>query len=159
MSAMLLKTKRSSPYLPHCVFFPRKSCNLADLRAIIAFWAGLRASSSRFRSDSFTQLCCLCSSAFVAGKYHCPVLYSVFSNNSHIVANKVTGNVFSYEVGEVFFSSDHIACVLSESRHFSSVHFKTNQSFYTIRLWSNSTSRQNLYETFWLMNPLPERIS
>uniref|UniRef100_A0A8C1NLU8 RING-type E3 ubiquitin-protein ligase PPIL2 n=1 Tax=Cyprinus carpio TaxID=7962 RepID=A0A8C1NLU8_CYPCA len=32
------------------------------------------------------------------GKYHCPVLYTVFTNNSHIVANKVTGNVFSYEV-------------------------------------------------------------
>ncbi|KAM8886683.1 RING-type E3 ubiquitin-protein ligase PPIL2 isoform 3-T3 [Spinachia spinachia] len=31
------------------------------------------------------------------GKYHCPVLYNVFTNNSHFVANKVTGNVFSYE--------------------------------------------------------------
>uniref|UniRef100_A0AAQ5ZH45 RING-type E3 ubiquitin transferase n=1 Tax=Amphiprion ocellaris TaxID=80972 RepID=A0AAQ5ZH45_AMPOC len=34
------------------------------------------------------------------GKYHCPVLYNVFTNNSHIVANKVTGNVFSYEAVE-----------------------------------------------------------
>uniref|UniRef100_A0A665VJV8 RING-type E3 ubiquitin transferase n=1 Tax=Echeneis naucrates TaxID=173247 RepID=A0A665VJV8_ECHNA len=34
------------------------------------------------------------------GKYHCPVLYSVFTNNSHIVANKVTGNVYSYEAVE-----------------------------------------------------------
>ncbi|KAG8011718.1 Peptidyl-prolyl cis-trans isomerase-like 2 [Nibea albiflora] len=32
--------------------------------------------------------------------YHCPVLYNVFTNNSHIVANKVTGNVFSYEAVE-----------------------------------------------------------
>uniref|UniRef100_A0A671U9D2 RING-type E3 ubiquitin-protein ligase PPIL2 n=1 Tax=Sparus aurata TaxID=8175 RepID=A0A671U9D2_SPAAU len=31
------------------------------------------------------------------GKYHCPVLYNIFTNNSHIVANKVTGNVFSNE--------------------------------------------------------------
>lgn len=38
---------------------------------------------------------------FVPGKYHCPVLYNVFTNNSHIVANKVTGNVFSYEVSEL----------------------------------------------------------
>uniref|UniRef100_A0A3P8NL85 PPIase cyclophilin-type domain-containing protein n=1 Tax=Astatotilapia calliptera TaxID=8154 RepID=A0A3P8NL85_ASTCA len=37
---------------------------------------------------------------FVPGKYHCPVLYNVFTNNSHIVANKVTGNVFSYEAVE-----------------------------------------------------------
>uniref|UniRef100_A0A3P8ZXL2 RING-type E3 ubiquitin transferase n=1 Tax=Esox lucius TaxID=8010 RepID=A0A3P8ZXL2_ESOLU len=35
-----------------------------------------------------------------AGKYHCPVLYTVFTNNSHIVANKVTGNVFSHEAVE-----------------------------------------------------------
>lgn len=40
----------------------------------------------------------------VPGKYHCPVLYSVFTNNSHIVANKVTGNVFSHEVGELALS-------------------------------------------------------
>uniref|UniRef100_A0A6I8PZ43 RING-type E3 ubiquitin-protein ligase PPIL2 n=1 Tax=Xenopus tropicalis TaxID=8364 RepID=A0A6I8PZ43_XENTR len=32
------------------------------------------------------------------GKYHCPVLFSVFTNNSHIVAVNKTGNVFSYEV-------------------------------------------------------------
>ncbi|TRY93603.1 hypothetical protein DNTS_005199 [Danionella cerebrum] len=34
------------------------------------------------------------------GKFHCPVLYNVFTNNSHIVANRVTGNVFSYEAVE-----------------------------------------------------------
>uniref|UniRef100_A0A671U9C4 RING-type E3 ubiquitin transferase n=1 Tax=Sparus aurata TaxID=8175 RepID=A0A671U9C4_SPAAU len=34
------------------------------------------------------------------GKYHCPVLYNIFTNNSHIVANKVTGNVFSNEAVE-----------------------------------------------------------
>uniref|UniRef100_A0A8B9JXJ7 Peptidylprolyl isomerase like 2 n=1 Tax=Astyanax mexicanus TaxID=7994 RepID=A0A8B9JXJ7_ASTMX len=37
---------------------------------------------------------------YVYGKYHCPVLYTVFTNNSHIVANKVTGNVFSHEAVE-----------------------------------------------------------
>ncbi|KAG8597282.1 hypothetical protein GDO81_002234 [Engystomops pustulosus] len=34
------------------------------------------------------------------GKYHCPVLFSVFTNNSHIVAIGNTGNVFSYEAVE-----------------------------------------------------------
>ncbi|XP_056275208.1 RING-type E3 ubiquitin-protein ligase PPIL2 [Pseudoliparis swirei] len=34
------------------------------------------------------------------GKYHCPVLYNVFTNNSHFVAIKVTGNVFSHEAVE-----------------------------------------------------------
>uniref|UniRef100_A0A8C4NZZ8 RING-type E3 ubiquitin-protein ligase PPIL2 n=1 Tax=Dicentrarchus labrax TaxID=13489 RepID=A0A8C4NZZ8_DICLA len=32
--------------------------------------------------------------------FHCPVLYNVFTNNSYIVANKVTGNVFSHEAVE-----------------------------------------------------------
>ncbi|XP_020604396.1 peptidyl-prolyl cis-trans isomerase-like 2 [Orbicella faveolata] len=32
-------------------------------------------------------------------KYHCPVTFKVFNNNSHIVAVKTTGNVFSYDVG------------------------------------------------------------
>ncbi|KAH7976455.1 hypothetical protein HPB52_014386 [Rhipicephalus sanguineus] len=31
------------------------------------------------------------------GKYHCPVLYKVFNENTHIVAIKTTGNVFSYD--------------------------------------------------------------
>lgn len=51
-------------------------------------------------------LCLLLSFHFVPGKYHCPVLYSVFTNNSHIVANKVTGNVFSNEVGELALCID-----------------------------------------------------
>ena len=32
------------------------------------------------------------------GKIHCPVLFKVFNNNSHIACLKTTGNVFSYEV-------------------------------------------------------------
>ncbi|XP_064612285.1 LOW QUALITY PROTEIN: RING-type E3 ubiquitin-protein ligase PPIL2-like [Liolophura sinensis] len=34
------------------------------------------------------------------GKYHCPVTYKVLNENSHIVAVKVTGNVFSYDAVE-----------------------------------------------------------
>ncbi|GIY74473.1 RING-type E3 ubiquitin-protein ligase PPIL2 [Caerostris darwini] len=34
------------------------------------------------------------------GKYHCPVLFKVFNENSHIVAIKTTGNIFSYEAIE-----------------------------------------------------------
>lgn len=38
-------------------------------------------------------------SAFSLEKYHCPVLYTVFTNNTHIVAIRTTGNVYAYEVG------------------------------------------------------------
>lgn len=50
----------------------------------------------------------VCPFCFAVGKYHCPVLYNVFTNNSHIVANKVTGNVYSHEVGDLT-SSAHTA--------------------------------------------------
>lgn len=32
------------------------------------------------------------------GKYHCPVTYKVFNENTHIVAVKTTGNVYCMEV-------------------------------------------------------------
>ncbi|OBS63539.1 hypothetical protein A6R68_07947 [Neotoma lepida] len=35
------------------------------------------------------------------GQYHCPVLYSVFTDNTHIVAIRTTGNVYTYEVGPI----------------------------------------------------------
>ncbi|KAK2507031.1 hypothetical protein MC885_013266 [Smutsia gigantea] len=31
------------------------------------------------------------------GKYHCPVLFAVFTNSTHIVAIRTTGNVYAYE--------------------------------------------------------------
>lgn len=34
----------------------------------------------------------------IVGKYHCPVTYKIFNDNSHIVAIRTTGNVYSYEV-------------------------------------------------------------
>lgn len=37
--------------------------------------------------------------AFFLGKYHCPVLFTVFTNNTHIVAVRTTGNVYTHEVG------------------------------------------------------------
>ncbi len=30
--------------------------------------------------------------------YHCPVTFRVFNENSHIVAIRTSGNVYSYEV-------------------------------------------------------------
>ncbi|VDK85358.1 unnamed protein product [Dibothriocephalus latus] len=34
------------------------------------------------------------------GKYHCPVTFKVFNQNTHIVAVRTTGNVYSYEAVE-----------------------------------------------------------
>lgn len=32
------------------------------------------------------------------GKYHCPVTFKVFNDNTHIVAVRTTGNVYCMEV-------------------------------------------------------------
>jgi hypothetical protein len=37
-------------------------------------------------------------SVSIAGEFHCPVLHKVFTEFTHIVAVKTTGNVFCYEV-------------------------------------------------------------
>ena len=37
------------------------------------------------------------------GEPHCPVLFKVFNNSSHIVDIKNTGNVFLYEVTAIRF--------------------------------------------------------
>lgn len=41
------------------------------------------------------------------GEQHCPVLFKVFNNNTHIACIKTTGNVFSYEVRK----KDHSDCI------------------------------------------------
>jgi len=50
---------------------------------------------------SYIHCACLCvcvSVCLCVGKFHCPVLFKVFNENSHIVAVRPTGNVFSFEV-------------------------------------------------------------
>ena len=34
----------------------------------------------------------------ISDAYHCPVTFKVFNENTHIVAVRSTGNVYSYEV-------------------------------------------------------------
>ena len=36
-----------------------------------------------------------------AGEFHCPVMFKVFNNSTHIAVIKTTGNVFCYEAIEV----------------------------------------------------------
>lgn len=36
------------------------------------------------------------------GKYHCPITFKVFNQNTHIAAIRTTGNVYAYEVVQFF---------------------------------------------------------
>ena len=49
------------------------------------------------------------------GKYHCPVTFKVFTENTHITAVATTGNVYAYEALqrlniEVFLSPPNRTC-------------------------------------------------
>ncbi|XP_054153558.1 RING-type E3 ubiquitin-protein ligase PPIL2-like [Oppia nitens] len=49
------------------------------------------------------------------GQRHCPVLYKVFTQNSHLVAIRTTGNVFSYEaVQELNLKAKHMKDLVSD---------------------------------------------
>lgn len=48
------------------------------------------------------------------GHWHCPVVFKVFNNNTHIVAIRTTGNVYSYEaVHELNIKPNHYADLLT----------------------------------------------
>lgn len=49
------------------------------------------------------------------GFFHCPVLFKVFNQNSHVVAIKTTGNVFSYEaVEQLNLKANHLFDLLND---------------------------------------------
>ena len=48
-----------------------------------------------------------------AGEFHCPVMFKVFNNSTHIAAIRTTGNVFCYEAIEVGKYSSNIESLLS----------------------------------------------
>lgn len=49
------------------------------------------------------------------GHYHCPVLFKEFNNNSHVVAIKTTGNVFSHEaVDQLNFKTKNLKDLLCD---------------------------------------------
>uniref|UniRef100_A0AAR2LY12 RING-type E3 ubiquitin-protein ligase PPIL2 n=1 Tax=Pygocentrus nattereri TaxID=42514 RepID=A0AAR2LY12_PYGNA len=73
-----------------------------DLMSIVPWIKkfGTNPISGEVGSEVHRRLMCFSFHNLYHWKYHCPVLYTVFTNNSHIVTNKVTGNVFSYEAVE-----------------------------------------------------------
>ncbi|CAL4211333.1 unnamed protein product, partial [Meganyctiphanes norvegica] len=72
--------------------------NIFDLEALLPFLRKFKVNPVSGEPLSDKNLIKLNFHRGSASEYHCPVLYKPFSNNTHIVAIKTTGNVFSYEV-------------------------------------------------------------
>lgn len=93
------------------------------------------------------------------GMWHCPVTCKVFTNNSHVVAIKVTGNVFSYEAihelnirtknytdllsGEIFSRADIITLQDPTNEHHMSIRDVQNFQSLKILQHQNAASVDN----------------
>ena len=91
--------------------------------------------------------------------WHCPVTCKVFTNNSHVVAIKVTGNVFSYEAihelnirtknytdllsGEIFSRADIITLQDPTNEHHMSIRDVQNFQYLKLLQHQNAASVDN----------------
>jgi len=73
--------------------------NVFDLMSIHPFHAKFKCNPITGEKMEIKSLIKLTFHKNSEGEYHCPVMFKSFTENSHIVAIKTTGNVFSYEVG------------------------------------------------------------
>ncbi|XP_065211113.1 RING-type E3 ubiquitin-protein ligase PPIL2 [Planococcus citri] len=74
--------------------------NIFDLQAIIGYLKKYKHNPVNGKPLDLKKLVNLNFVKNEKGEYHCPVLYKVFTNQSHMVANSKSGNVFSYEAVE-----------------------------------------------------------
>lgn len=74
--------------------------NIFELQAIHDFLKRFKVNPITGKSLDAKSLVKLTFHKNNEGEYHCPALFKPFHKNSHIVANRVTGNVYSYEAIE-----------------------------------------------------------
>ena len=82
--------------MPVCTF----SGQIFDFVNILAFLNKYGVNPITGDKMSRKELIELKFSTDAAGKYHCPITFKVFNENSHIVAIKTSGNVFSFDAVE-----------------------------------------------------------
>ncbi|XP_050702213.1 RING-type E3 ubiquitin-protein ligase PPIL2-like [Eriocheir sinensis] len=71
--------------------------NVYDLEAILPFLKKFKVNPVTGEPLSEKQLIKVTFHRAATGEYHCPVLFKPFTNTSHVAANKISGNVYSYE--------------------------------------------------------------
>lgn len=82
------------------------------------------------------------------GKYQCPVIFKEFNENSHIVAVKTTGNVYSFEaVDELNFKAKNLKDLISDEPF-------TRKDVITLQEPTNNIERQNISNFYYLQNGL-----
>ncbi|KAL5017067.1 hypothetical protein ScPMuIL_006656 [Solemya velum] len=86
-----------------------------DLMSIVPFLKKYGINPTTGEKMSAKQLIHLKFHKNFEGKYHCPVTFKIFNENTHMVAIKTSGNVFSYEVVErLNFKTGHLRDLLTD---------------------------------------------
>ncbi|KAK3930948.1 RING-type E3 ubiquitin-protein ligase PPIL2 [Frankliniella fusca] len=74
--------------------------NVFELQAIVTYYKKYKKNPITGEALDMKSLTKLNFAKNAEGEYHCPVMFKSFSNSSHIVAIRTTGNVFSFEAVE-----------------------------------------------------------
>lgn len=82
--------------IPYC----DRDGNVFDLQPLLPFMKKFKVNPASGKPMDFKSLIQLKFHKNIENEYHCPVLFKVFTKNSHIAAVATTGNVFSMEAIE-----------------------------------------------------------
>lgn len=94
------------------------------------------------------------------GKYHCPLTFRVFNENSHIVAIKTTGNVFSFEaIDKLNIKPKNWFDVLNQEKFTKSDIITIQNPYKKDRLIQNFDHIVNNYRVFEPMSSISEKSS
>lgn len=82
------------------------------------------------------------------GKYQCPVIFKEFNENSHIVAVRTTGNVYSFEaVDELNFKAKNLKDLITDQPF-------QRKDVITLQEPTNNLEKQNISKFHYLQNNL-----
>ena len=84
-------------WFPFGLFFLRILCETQDLDKIVRFLKKYKANPVTGKKMAAADLIKLKIHKNSKGEIHCPVLFKVFNDNTHIACIRNTGNVFSYD--------------------------------------------------------------
>lgn len=119
-----------------------------DLENIVKFVEKHRIDPISGEKTDLKQFFKLNMSKNADGKYQCPVIFKEFNENSHIVAVRTTGNVYSFEaVDELNFKAKNLKDLITDQPF-------TRKDVITLQEPTNNLEKQNISKFHYLQNSL-----
>lgn len=133
------------PYVkPYC----NKDGYIFDLENIVKFVKKYKIDPISGESTDLKQFIKLNISKNKDEKYQCPVIFKEFNENSHIIAIKTTGNVYSFEaVDELNFKAKNLKDLITDEAF-------TRKDVITLQEPTNNLEKQNISKFYYVQNNL-----